>query len=242
MKNFATIVFLVILHMLFSVESHASVIIDLQFNDYGNNPADRSDFNAFGGNYSLWDNNFQTAGGYLNVSMSSKALGRVGFNWIGEPLDASKSLTIESAFSMFDPGYDNFTRGTAFIESYDGANELSFYLTSSGIKVSTITGYETIAIDLAPINTYRISSNANSNAYQLFVNNALLYSWLAPSTTLNGFQLGVGGAEWDPTGPGVDAKFDFITLSQEVSSVPLPPTIALFLSGIIVLFSTKSIR
>jgi hypothetical protein len=226
--------------VLSSGATQAVTSIDLEFDGYGPPHWETISFAAFGGNYSLWDSNFAQVYGFLDVTMSSKAVstqadGKVGYRWTGAPFDPNLDLTIETAFQMSYPWFGLHQRGSAFLEVFDGESRIAMILTSSGLVLPTVEGYTTVPINLEELHTYRVTSFGNSNQFDVFVDSALVFSGAAPASSINGFQFGTGGAVWDPEGPGVDMKLDYISISQNqtiTSSVPEPETYAMFLAGL----------
>lgn len=156
----------------------------------------------------------------------------------GAAADPALPLTIELRLRVLQT---NSCCPVAFA-AYDGSHsyEIGFGSSFSGAFLNTASGVTQVAgFSSSVFHTYRLESPANSDVLDLYVDDALMATVSAPTTTSVGYLF--GDSPFDVTDGG-DADWDFVRISQATQAPVLAPPGLAVLAAALGLASASRLR
>lgn len=134
-------------------------------------------------------------------------------------------------------------RGGAFFRLFDQANRYTVMFGDSFVGLLGSSGFIDISLDVSQFHTNRMESQANTGAYDIYIDGVLSYSGLAPTYVASYNGLNFGDGLTDP-GNGADVNWDYLRLSQPIAetAVPEPASLPLLLLPAAVLWGVRRRR
>ena len=211
----------------FAPMADAVTIKNLEFNVDGVLPSAEPDIDFNNSTSQTESSLYSVSGGLLQQSTFGVSVGNASYifpnlSQTGGGLSSALATIMEARLSISQ------LAGSAgvFFQAFDGVYRYSVFFESGGLRVLTSSGNTFVSVaDLSAFHTYRIQSQGSSNALELFVDDVLVLSTTAPSSSANGFSFGDGVSA---AGNNGDASWDFVRVSQ----VPEPSTGVLLAMGL----------
>ena len=213
--------------------ANAAVIKNLEFNVDGVLPSSDPDISLSNNTGNPESSLYSVSGGFLlqrSFGINGNAsYGMPNGNPTGGSLTPALSLSMEARLRI------NQIEGLAgaFFQALDGTHRYSVFFSPGAVELETLgPGRHVISLDISEFHTYRIQSDCGTNAFDFYIDDALVFSGLAEASTgANGFNFGDGQT---PAGHSADADWDFVRFSQPaaVAAVAEPMTLAISLLGL----------
>lgn len=206
-----------------AAQARAEIVKSFEFDVDGVLPSADPEIEYFNDGFAVTEAEvFSVSGGVLK-QRSLAFDGGYGYSFpdaslTGGGIDATQSFSMEARLKVLAiEGTDG-----AFFEVFDGANGYGpLFMATGEARFFVASGVETVVLpDITQFHIYRVESEANSAAFNFYVDGELVFSGIAQSiTVLNGFDWGDGLSS---PGNGADADWDFVKFSQPAGPITLP--------------------